>query len=143
MLVVKTVETLFIRQVAAIVEWVVFHARATETKVGGMDNSDACVRLDATKCGRMGPSAFFTEELSNPFDGGDCLGTEHAINGHNKRNKVTTLLMTFLQAFFLFCVFRGNQTLLWIFVDAGLGIKVLKPDVEDGIPAVAEQSTNQ
>jgi len=53
------------------------------------------------------------------------------------------LLEQFLLVFLLLCVFRGNQAFLCIFVDVGLGIKGLKPGVEDGIPAVAEESTNQ
>jgi len=44
-LVVKTIETLFIPKVAAIVEWVIFHACPVETK-GGTDNSDAHARLE-------------------------------------------------------------------------------------------------
>ena len=121
----------------------VFHACATKTEVGGAGNGDAHARFDVAKGGRVGTPPFFTEELSNPFEGVHCFGAEHAINGHNKRNKIATLLVAFLFVFFLFGVFRSNQTFLWIFVDVGLGIQVLKPDVEDGIPAAAEESSNQ
>ena len=78
-LVVKTVETLFIPQVATIIEWVVFHARAAKTEVGGASNSDAHARFDVAKGGRVGAPPFFTEELSDPFEGIDSLGAEHAI----------------------------------------------------------------
>jgi len=121
---------------------VVFHARAAKTEVGGLCNCDAHARFDVAKGGRVGTPPFFTEELSDPFEGVDCLGAEHAINGHNKRNKVVTVLVAFLLVFFLFGVFRSNETFLRIFVDVGLGIEVLKPDVKDGIPAAAEESTN-
>ena len=107
-----------------------------------MGNGDAHARFDIAKGGSAWMPPFFTEELSNPFEGVDCFGAEHAINGHNKRNKIAMVFVAFLLAFFLFGVFRSNQTFLWIFVDVGLSIQVLKPDVEDGIPAVAEESTN-
>jgi len=106
-----------------------------KTEVGGVGNGDAHARFDATKGVRAGTPQFFTEELSNPFEGVHCFGAKHAI-------KIATVLVTFLLVFFLFGVFRSNQTFLWIFVDVGLGIQVLKPDVEDGIPAAAEESTN-
>ena len=67
-LVVKTTETLLIPKAAAIVEWVIFHALAVETKVSGMDNSDAHARLDVAKGGRTGAPPFFTEELSNVLE---------------------------------------------------------------------------
>jgi len=86
-LVVKTTKTLFIPQVATIVERVVFHGRAMKTKVGGEGNCDAHARFDVAKGGSVGMPPFFTEELSNLFEGVDCLGAEHAINGHNKRTK--------------------------------------------------------
>jgi len=82
-LVVKTARTLFIPKVTAIAEWVIFHARAEKTKVGGTDNSNAHARLDAAKGGRTRVPPFFAEELSDPFEGVDCLGAEHAIDGHN------------------------------------------------------------
>jgi len=34
--------------------------------------------------------------LSDPFEGVDCLGAEHAVNADNKGNKVAAMLVTFL-----------------------------------------------
>ena len=93
-----------------------------KTKVGDTDNSDAHARLDVAKGGRTRAPPFFAEELSGPFEGVDCLRAEHPIDGHNKRNKVVAMRVTLLWAFFFFVFFRGNPTLLWIFVGAGLGI---------------------
>jgi len=58
-----------------------------KTKVGGADNSDAHARFDIAKGGRIGTPSFFTEELSDPFEGVDCLGAEQAIKGHNKKKR--------------------------------------------------------
>jgi len=62
----RRVETLFIPKARAIVEWVIFHARATETKVGGMDNSDAHARLDVAKGGSLLAKAVLVQSVKSP-----------------------------------------------------------------------------
>jgi len=52
---------------------VVFHALATKTEVGGAGSGDAHARFDVAEGGRVGTPPFFTEELSNPFEGVHCL----------------------------------------------------------------------
>jgi len=73
-----------------------FQVGAAETKVGGTGNSDDHARLDVAECGRKRVLPFFTEELSDPFEGVDCPRAEHGIDGDNKGNKGAAVLVTFL-----------------------------------------------
>jgi len=62
MLIVKTVETLFIPKVATIIKGVVFHASATQAEIGGVDNCNGHSRLDIVKGHRSGETPFVAEE---------------------------------------------------------------------------------
>jgi len=63
MLIVKTVETLFIPKMATIIKGVVFHASATQAEIGGTDNSNGHSRLDTVKGHTSGETPAHVEPL--------------------------------------------------------------------------------
>jgi len=53
------------------------------------------------------------------------------------------LLHAFFRCFFFLFIFRDNETFLRIFVDIGLGIKVVELDAKDDSLAAGEDATNE
>jgi len=126
MMIVKTVETLFIPKVVTIIKGVVFHACATQAEIGGADNSNGHSRLDTVKGHRSGETPLVAEELSKVFHGVDCFRGKHPIHGHDERDKGAAVFKTLLLTFLFLLFFGSLETFQRIGVHISFGIQVLE-----------------